>query len=93
MVKSWFYTNKSDYGSPEHDLRDDAVEKIEISKDRKVLHLKLADFGKNDKNDKDKWLDRVYHITLPDTKDALQGASSWDSLQAYFTLTAIPNSK
>jgi hypothetical protein len=50
-----------------------------------VLHLKLADFGKGDK-----WTDRVYHITLPDTKDALDGASTWDSLQAYFTLRAIP---
>lgn len=90
IVKSWFYTNKSDYGSPEHDVRDDALAEVAISKDRRVLHLKLADFGKSNKGDKDKWLDRVYQITLPDTKDALKDVSTWDSLQAYFTLRAIP---
>jgi glucose/arabinose dehydrogenase len=90
IVKSWFYTNKSDYGSPEHDVRDDALAEVAISKDRRVIHLKLADFGKSNKGDKDKWLDRVYQITLPDTKDALKDVSTWDSLQAYFTLRAIP---
>jgi hypothetical protein len=54
IVKSWFYTNKSDYGSPEHDVRDDALAEVAISKDRRVLHLKLADFGKSNKGDKDK---------------------------------------
>ncbi|MFK7850065.1 MAG: c-type cytochrome [Akkermansiaceae bacterium] len=84
-VKSWFYTNKSEYGSPEHDVRDDSLAEIQISKNRKNLHLKLAEFGKGDK-----WIDRVYHITISDTKNALQSVSTWESLQAYFTLRAIP---
>lgn len=85
IVKSWFYTNKSDYGSPELDVRNDALTTIQISADRKTLHLQLTNFGKGDK-----WLDRIYHIHIPDTKDALKNVSSWETLQAYFTLRAIP---
>lgn len=85
IVKSWFYTNKSDYGSPELDVRKDTIEAIQISADRKTLHLQLTNFGKGEK-----WLDRIYHILIPKTKDALKNVSSWKSLQAYFTLRTIP---
>ena len=85
QIKSWFYTNTSDYGSPEHDIRDDALAEVKISSNRKVVHLRISDFGKGDK-----WLDRIYHIVIPDSKDLFEGVTSWNTLESYFTLRAIP---
>ncbi|MFT6240103.1 MAG: hypothetical protein ACJAQT_002190 [Akkermansiaceae bacterium] len=85
QIKSWFYTNTAEYGSPEHDLRDEAFAEVKISNNRKVLHVGITDFGT-----KDKWLDRIYHIALPDSNQLLKGAASWNTLEAYFTLRAIP---
>ena len=84
-MKSWFYTNTSEYGSPEHDIREDALAEVELSSDRKVLHLKIADFGKGSK-----WLDRIYHLKIPDSKSLFSSGMSWDILESYFTLRAIP---
>jgi hypothetical protein len=85
QVKSWFYTNTVEYGSPEHDDREDAVAATELSGDGLVLLVKLKDFGKGDF-----WLDRIYEITLPDTAESFGEQSAWSKLQAYFTLRAIP---
>jgi len=84
-IKSWFYTNTAEYGSPEHDMREDPLADTSISGDRKVLHLKIADFGKGSK-----WIDRIYHISIPDSKGIFRDATSWDTLESYFTLRSIP---
>ena len=85
LVKSWFYTNLAEYGSPEHDIRDDALAEVVISADRKTLQLKITDFGKGSK-----WLDRIYHLNIPNTKGLFTNGASWDILESYFTLRAIP---
>ncbi|MEJ6700361.1 MAG: c-type cytochrome [Akkermansiaceae bacterium] len=85
QIKSWFYTNTSDYGSPEHDIRDDALAEVKISSNRKVVHLRISDYGKGDK-----WLDRIYHIVIPDSKAIFEDVTSWNTLESYFTLRAIP---
>lgn len=86
QVKSWFYTNTAEYGSPEHDIREDSVESAELSDDGLILRLKLKDFGKGDS-----WLDRIYEVSLPQTEDVFGGDPSWPKLQAYFTLRVIPD--
>ncbi|MDB4438326.1 c-type cytochrome [bacterium] len=86
QVKSWYYTNTAEYGSPEHDVREDSVAATELSDDGFILRLKLKDFGKGDS-----WLDRIYEISLSQTGDAFGGDPSWGNLQAYFTLRVIPD--
>ncbi len=85
LVKSWFYTNTFEYGSPEHDIREDALAEVVISSDRKTLQLKIADFGKGTQ-----WLDRIYHLNIPKAKGLFRNGSSWDTLESYFTLRSIP---
>jgi hypothetical protein len=46
----------------------------------------MKDFGSGDR----KWLDRLYHIEIPDTKDLFGSAPVMDSMRAYFTLRIIP---
>lgn len=84
-VESWFYTNDEKYGSPQHDKRGDTLAGAEISDDRLSVTIKPADFGSGDK-----WLDRIYHIHLPDTAGLFGDTPAWKSLEAYFTLRAIP---
>jgi hypothetical protein len=84
-VSSWFYTNTGRYGSPEHERREDAVGAVNISDDRLSALVELAGFGEGDK-----WLDRLYHIQLPDTEGLFGEAPVWPRLEAYFTLRAIP---
>ena len=84
-VRSWFYSNTGRYGSPRHEERDDAIERVHIDADRKTILVVLKEFGAGDKG----WLDRLYHIEVPDTKD-LFGAPVKDSIRAYFTLRIIP---
>ena len=85
QVKSWFYTNTAEYGSPEHDVREDPVASTELSDDGLTLGVKLKAFGKGDC-----WLDRIYQITFPKTEDAFGKHSARERLQAFFTLRAIP---
>lgn len=84
-VQSWFYTNTGRYGSPEHDKRDDAIEKVQLSTDRLSALVIMKDFGTGDS-----WLDRIYDIQIPDTINLFGEAPVKDSLRCYFTLRAIP---
>ena len=58
---------------------------VAISADRKTIQLNLTDFGNDSR-----WLDRLYHIHLKDTRDSFANSRAWDNLDAYFTLRAIP---
>jgi hypothetical protein len=84
-VQSWFYTNDGRYGSPEHDRRDEVIAGIKITADRKSATVELTGFG-----DGSNWLDRIYHIQIPQTKELFGAAPVWNQLEAYFTLRAIP---
>ena len=85
-VRSWFYTNTGRYGSPRHEERDDAIERVHIDDDRKRVLVVMKDFGTGDR----KWLDRLYNIEIPDTKDLFGTAPVTNSVRAYFTLRIIP---
>jgi hypothetical protein len=84
-VQSWFYTNTGRYGSPEHDKRDDAIEAVQLSADRRSALVVVKDFGKGDG-----WLDRIYNIHFPETRELFGKAAVKNTLRCYFTLRAIP---
>lgn len=84
-VSSWFYTNLSDYGSPEHEKQDIVISAVKLAGNRGSLRLDLADFGKGDK-----WLDRIYYIRIADTGSIFGDAPAWKMLESYYTLRAIP---
>ena len=84
-VQSWFYTNTGRYGSPEHDKRADVIERVQLNKNRKSVLLKVKGFG-----DGDKWLNRIYHIHIPETKKIFGDAPVKNKLASFFTLRATP---
>jgi hypothetical protein len=84
-IQSWYYTNTSQYGSAEHDRKDLALERVRLSADRKSALVIVKDFGNGDG-----WVDRIYYIHLPDTKQLFGEAPVWKHLESYFTLRAIP---
>jgi hypothetical protein len=84
-VRSWFYLDTPKYGSPEHDPRDHKVARVEISKDRLVMHVALDGFGGDGP-----WIDRVYHIALGDVPGFFAEGAPWSELEAYCTVRAIP---
>jgi hypothetical protein len=85
LVSSWFYTNLSDYGSPEHEKHDVALSGLKIAADRGSVSLDFADFGKGDK-----WLDRIYYLRLTPAASLFGDAPAWNTLESYYTLRAIP---
>ena len=84
-VNSWFYRNTGRYGSPEHDKREDIIERVRLNADRKSALVIVKEFGEGEK-----WLDRVYFIQLPGAREVFGDAPARESLAAYFTLRAIP---
>jgi len=84
-VQSWFYTNTQKYGSPQHDKRSDAIQKVDFSPDRRSAKLKISNFGEGTK-----WVDRVYYIQFRNSGQLFGDAPTWGKLTAYFTLRAIP---
>lgn len=84
-LRSWFYLDEPQYGSPEHDPRDHPLADAELSADRHVLHVSPAGFGTDGP-----WLDRVHHLTLADAANLFGQGTAWPALEAYYTLRAIP---
>lgn len=88
LASSWFYTNLSEYGSPEHEKQDVTIAAVKLAADRASARLDFADFGKGDK-----WLDRVYYVRIADTASLFGDAPVWKTLESYYTLRAIPQTK
>jgi hypothetical protein len=84
-VSSWFYTNTGRYGSPEHDRREDKLEDVSISEDRKSFVVSFAGFEKSEK-----WTDRIYHLVVNESETSFGSIPSKKSLTAYYTLRSIP---
>ena len=84
-ISSFTYMDSKEYGSSKRDRARHRPSKMELSENRKVLHLTLEDFGEDDT-----WLDKVYHIEISDTADKLEGVQTEETLDAYYTLRAIP---
>ena len=84
-ISSYFYADTGNYGSPEHNRRDDVVAGVKLSSDRKSASIELTDFGIGDQ-----WLNRIYQIRIEDTKTLFDEAPVWKKLEGYYTLRAIP---
>ncbi len=84
-VQSWFYTNTGRYGSPEHNRRDDPVERVELRLKDKSALVVLKDFGEGES-----WLDRIYHIRVENIVGLFGEAPTKTGLSTYFTLRVIP---
>ena len=84
-VSSWFYTNTGRYGSPEHDKREDKVEDVFISEDRKSIVVSFVGFDKSQK-----WTDRVYLLGVNGSEKIFGSIPSKQSLTAFYTLRSVP---
>jgi len=87
-VKSWFYTNLSEYGSPRHDQRDEVIANVTLSADRKSLLVDFEGFGTGDK-----WTGRLYHLQFKDAAPLFDKLPVWKTLEGFYTLNAIPKAK
>jgi hypothetical protein len=87
-VKSWFYTNLPEYGSPRHEQRDDVIASVSLSADRKSLQIDLNDFGNGDK-----WTGRLYHLHFKEAAPLFGNLPVWKTLEGFYTLNAIPKAK
>ena len=56
-----------------------------LSADRAAVGIDLGGFGEGDK-----WLDRIYDIVIPESGALFGEGPAWKSLEAYYTLRAIP---
>jgi hypothetical protein len=83
-ARSWFYEDTPKYGTTEIDPRDHEVSGLEISPDRRVLHVSLTGFGKEGS-----WIDRVYDISVNETSVLFREGTPWTKMQAYYTVRAI----
>jgi len=84
-AQSWYYTNFSEYGSPEVDKRADTISAVKLSADRKIIELELDGFGTGNK-----WLNRNYNIQIKETKALFGEVPAWGMLEGHVTLVAIP---
>ena len=87
-VKSWFYTNLAEYGSPCHEIRDEKIAAITLSADRKSLLIDLEGFGTGDK-----WTGRIYHLHFNEAAPLFGDLPVWKMLEGFYTLNAIPKAK
>jgi hypothetical protein len=67
------------------DIGTEAIRTVKFSPDRRSAKVRIVDFGKGTK-----WVDRVYYIQFRDSGRLFGDAPTWDKLEAYFTLRAIP---
>ena len=84
-LRSWYYIDSANYGSPEKDRRDEKVS-ITWSADKLRCSLTVDDFKVESKEGTTN-TSRVYHIDLEKTKFAEIGKFL---ANAYYTLHAIP---
>lgn len=87
-VKSWFYTNLAEYGSPRHEQREDKIASVMLSSDRKSVQIDLEGFGTGDK-----WTGRLYHLQFKDAAPLFGNLPVWKTLEGFYTLNAIPKAK
>lgn len=86
QLRSWVYRDAPDYGSDELDSRNEAIESLALSKERKTLFLSLASLVQPRVHPQQ--TARVYHVELK--SDPLFDADAPQTLDAYYTLYAFP---
>jgi mono/diheme cytochrome c family protein len=85
-LESWTYRDAPDYGSPELDLRNDAIAKLAVSADRKSLSIDLASTDIPQVHPVQ--TARVYHVKL--ASQTLFDANAPAQLDAYATVRRFP---
>jgi mono/diheme cytochrome c family protein len=85
-LESWTYRDAPDYGSPELDLRNDAIAKLTVSPDRKSLTIDLASTEIPQVHPVQ--TARVYHVKL--ASQTLFDANAPAQLDAYATVRKFP---
>jgi mono/diheme cytochrome c family protein len=85
-IESWTYRDAPDYGSPELDLRKDAIASLAIAADRRSVEIVLASTDVPTVHPRQ--LARVYHAKL--ASQTLFDANAPAALNAYYTLYAFP---
>ena len=84
-LASWTYLDSSNYGSPEHETRENPIARVEIAADRRSLLLHCEDFSQPAA-----CLDRLYHFRLLEAVDCFEQPCARHDMDAYLTLRAIP---
>ncbi len=85
-VESWTYRDAPDYGSPELDLRKDAISSLNIAADRRSVDIALASTDVPKVHPRQ--TARVYHAKL--ASQTMFDADAPAELNAYYTLYAFP---
>lgn len=85
-LESWTYRDAPDYGSPELDLRNDAIAQLNVSPDRKSLAIDLASTEIPKVHPVQ--TARVYHVKL--AAQTLFDANAPAQLDAYATVRHFP---
>jgi len=86
-LESWTYRDAPDYGSPELDLRNDAIARLTVSKDRRSLAIDLASTEIPKVHPVQ--TARVYHVKL--ASQTLFDANAPAQLDAYATVRRFPD--
>lgn len=84
-VESWTYTDSSQYGSEENDKHPDGVSKVSIAADRKSVKLEIENFARPKT-----CVNRIYWIQMTHAQQLLAPAAGRATLEAYYTVRAIP---
>jgi hypothetical protein len=85
-LESWTYRDAPDYGSPELDLRNDALTNLSVSQDRRSLAIDLA--STEIPRVHPVQTARVYHVKL--ASQTLFDANAPAQLEAYVTVRRFP---
>ena len=85
-LESWTYRDAPDYGSPELDLRNDAIAKLIVGKDRKSLSIDLASTEIPKVHPVQ--TARVYHVKL--ASQTLFDTNAPPQMDAYATVRRFP---
>jgi hypothetical protein len=86
-LESWTYRDAPDYGSPELDLRNDAISRLSVSQDRRSLAVDLASTEIPKVHPVQ--TARVYHLKL--ASQTLFDANAPAQLEAYATVRRFPD--
>lgn len=79
QIQQWWYLPTQQYGGPKMDLEDMTIQSIDISQDRKRIHLSIPGLKP----------EHVVYIRLPHTFRSQSGQSLWSS-ETWYTLNTIP---
>jgi hypothetical protein len=84
--ESWTYRDAPDYGSPELDLKNDAISRLTVAPDRRSINIDLASIEIPQVHPVQ--TARVYHVKL--ASQTLFDANAPAQLDAYATVRKFP---